>query len=213
MIKSYFGVGINESANPVRLVDFMKNRNIGGRVFCTDRHSHNYIIFALWPAASVYIDGRVPNLYPPEFHWEFMTIDSSKKLNKVIKQYEIETILFTHNIYSIKHIGMAGTLLRERDDFSLLFFFENGALFIKDDPKEKKCAECIPFEIINPWCIGKDWPEDVIYTHGFEPFLKELLHLKEVAPYTKMTYKLFRMTLCARSLSSDQKKRIIQIIK
>ena len=213
MAKSNFGVGINKSANPFRLAAFMKERGLGGRVFCSDRHSHNYIIFTLWPAASVYIDGRVPNVYPSEFHWEFITIDSSKKLNEIIERYDIETILFTHNIHSLKHVGMAETLLGERSDFRLLYFFENGALFVKNETMENSCAECISFDIINPWRIGKGWPENVIRTHGFEPFLRELQHLYAVAPDTRMTYELFRLTLRKGSLSPDQEKRIRQGLK
>ncbi|HYH46595.1 MAG TPA: hypothetical protein VEG34_13000, partial [Thermoanaerobaculia bacterium] len=82
-----FGIGVDPRENPVAQTDFLRAHRLGGRIFCTSKEAHGYVAFQLWPVATVYIDGRVPQVFPAAFLETYRQTGDPALLDREIRRW------------------------------------------------------------------------------------------------------------------------------
>jgi len=178
-----FGTGINEKKNPIHAVEFMRKMKINGNLYSPQMEAHNYILFEMNPEIKVFIDGRIPLLYPISFLKMFNTTSVSELEQK---RYKIDLILITNGIYNENNSKFVSKLM-ESDQFKLVHFTENDALFVNELSFAQICKKCIPYEFINPWKMLDDIYVKMIKSSGYKEKIEiELNFYKKTAPQTKI---------------------------
>ncbi len=145
-----FGVGVEPRTNPIAQADFMSAHALGGRVLCSSKEAHGYLAFRLWPSVTIYIDGRVPQVFPVAFLDTYLQIADPRVLNQEIDGRGIDHVVLVSGLYAPVNVEMAATL-RQRGDFALLQFDENGALWSRVRGGTRPCPECSPFILLDPY--------------------------------------------------------------
>jgi len=185
-----FGFGINEKKNPVSAIEFMKKMNMKGNLYSPLMEAHNYVLFEMNPEIKVFIDGRIPLLYPVSF-LELFNSNSVTDLQN--KGYKIDIILITNGIYSEKNSRFVSDLM-QNSTFKLVHFTENDALFINNSSFEKTCSECIPYEIINPWKMIDDRYIEQIRNESAAPRMdKEIQYYKKMAQESELKNEIIKI--------------------
>lgn len=176
------GLGLDPSQNPVGVADFMAAQQLGGRVFATTKEAHSYLSFRLYPALHVFIDGRVPQLYPTAFLREYEAINSPESLDATLSRYPIDRVVLVKGLFTPTSEGVAGHLER-RGDFDLLYADEHGALFARRDTHSGRA-----FRLLNPWRLAArpDW-ENTLDPAERAALRDELAYLNAIAPGTGLT--------------------------
>jgi hypothetical protein len=153
-ILGIFGIGVDPRANPVARADFMRDYQLGGRVLCTSEEAHGYMAFRLWPAVTIYIDGRVPQVFPVSFLATYLQIGDPRVLSREIDRYEIDHVVLTAGLYAPINEQVAAAL-RARGDFALVDYDENGALWSRTRNGAWPCPRCRPFELLDPYRLRR----------------------------------------------------------
>jgi len=149
-----FGVGVDPRTNPVARADFMSAHSLGGRVLCTSKEAHGYMAFRLWPRVKIYIDGRVPQVFPVSFLDTYLEIADPRVLSREIDRYGIDHVVLVSGLYGPVNVQVAEAL-RARGDFALVDFDENGALWSRLRNGAWPCPECRPFELLDPYRLRR----------------------------------------------------------
>lgn len=186
--KRSFGVGLDLQSNPVSQADFMQRHGLGGRIFATTKEAHGYLAFRLWPAAHVFIDGRVPQLFPQSFLDLYSANDTPERLKETLRQWQVEQVVLSGGLFTPSSEGVGRTLLAD-DTFALVYFDETGAVFCRRGPA---CRRQPAFTALNPWAIDNDWPRSVLAQTDKKTLASELLRLNELAPEHELTRALQR---------------------
>ncbi len=178
-----FGIGVDPRANPVARADFMSAHRLGGRVLCTSKEAHGYMAFRLWPAVTIYIDGRVPQVFPASFLEKYQRIGDPRVLSREIDRYGIDHVVLVSGLFAPVNLQVSEAL-RARGDFALVDFDENGALW------SRTCAECRPFEILDPFRLRRRSPGERLQD---TPALRaELARLETTAAGNRLAHDLAR---------------------
>ena len=184
-----FGIGVEPRSNPVARADFMAEHRLGGRVLCTSKEAHGYIAFRLWPTATIYIDGRIPQVFPVSFLDTYVQIGDPRVLNREIDRYGIDHLVLTAGLYAPVNIQIAEAL-RVRGDFALVDYDENGALWSRIRNGAWPCPGCRPFEILDPYRLRRRPPGEKLTD---TPALRaELARLDAVAARNRLARDLAR---------------------
>lgn len=146
-----FGIGVDPRSNPVARADFMAGHRLGGKVLSTSKEAHSYVAFRLWPAVTIYVDGRVPQVFPVSFLETYLQIGNPQVLSREIDRYGIDHVVLVSGLYAPINNQVAEAL-RARGDFALVDFDENGALW------SKACPGCRPFELLDPYRLRRRPP-------------------------------------------------------
>lgn len=152
-----FGIGVDPRSNPVARADFMRAHQLKGHVLCTSKEAHGYMAFRLWPAVTIYIDGRVPQVFPVPFLETYRQIGDPRVLGREIDRYGIDHVVLTAGLYAPVNVHVAETL-RARGDFALVDYDEHGALWSRIRNGAWPCAECRPFELLDPYRLRRRPP-------------------------------------------------------
>lgn len=122
--KKDLGFGIARGVYPEETANFLKVRNINGSLFNTYSFG-GYLIWKLYPKYPVFIDGRTPTIYPPEFYWQYRVAEGGglQAFKKIEKQYGISIVLTR-----TKNLARA---LKNDDDWCLVGFDDRSYLFVK----------------------------------------------------------------------------------
>lgn len=184
-----FGIGVDPRTNPVARADFMSERRLRGRVLATSKEAHGYMAFRLWPAVTIYIDGRVPQVFPVSFLETYRQIGDPRVLSREIDHYGIDHVVLVSGLYSAINNQIAAAL-RARGDFALVDYDENGALWSRTRNGAWPCPECRPFEILDPYRLRQRPPGERLQD---TPALRaELARLDAIAARSRLARDLAR---------------------
>jgi hypothetical protein len=184
-----FGIGVDPRTNPVARADFMGEHRLGGHVLCTSKEAHGYMAFRLWPAVTIYIDGRIPQVFPVSFLDTYVQIGDPRVLSREIDRYGIDHVVLTAGLYAPINNQVADAL-RARGDFALVDYDENGALWSRTRNGAWPCPDCRPFEILDPYRLRRRPPGERL---SDSPALRaELARLDAVAPRSRLARDLAR---------------------
>lgn len=148
------GIGVDARANPVARADFLSEHRLGGKILCTSKEAHSYMAFRLWPAATIYIDGRVPQVFPVSFLERYLQIGDPHVLNAEIDRYGIDHVVLVAGLFAPVNLQIAEAL-SARGDFALVDFDENGALWSRTRNGAWPCPECRPFALLDPYRLRR----------------------------------------------------------
>lgn len=122
-----------EKANvlvPVKATEFLAQAGIHGRIFNT-YHYGGYLIYRLYPAQQVFIDGRA-DMYGDEFMKEYMEISAGgANWEKQFDRYRIDYVL-------VQRDSPLRQLLLARGDFKLVYDDEVNSVLLKDNPEHAR---------------------------------------------------------------------------
>jgi hypothetical protein len=184
-----FGIGVDPRTNPVARADFMGEHRLGGHVLCTSKEAHGYMAFRLWPAVTIYIDGRVPQVFPVTFLDTYVQIGDPRVLSREIDRYGIDHVVLTAGLYAPINNQVADAL-RARGDFALVDYDENGALWSRTRNGAWPCPDCRPFEILDPYRLRRRPPGERLKN---TPALRaELARLDAIAARSRLARDLAR---------------------
>jgi hypothetical protein len=184
-----FGIGVDPRSNPVARADFLARHKLGGRVLCTSKEAHSYMAFRLWPAVTIYIDGRVPQVFPVSFLETYQQIGDPRALSREIDRYGVDHIVLASGLYAPINLQVAEAL-RARGDFALVDYDENGALWSRTRSGAWPCPECRPFELLDPYRLRRRAPGERLRD---TPALRgELARLDAMAPGNRLARDLAR---------------------
>lgn len=184
-----FGIGVDPRSNPVARADFLREHRLGGRVLCTSKEAHSYMAFRLWPEVTIYIDGRVPQVFPVSFLETYLRIGDPALLSREIDRYGIDHVVLAAGLYAPINDQIAEAL-RARGDFALVDYDENGALWSRARNGAWPCPECRPFEILDPYRLRRRPPGERLRD---TPALRaELARLDAVAAVNRLARDLAR---------------------
>jgi hypothetical protein len=117
----------DEKVFPVKAVEFLKSEPIPGRMFNNDEFG-DYIIFAVWPAYRVYIDGR-SDMYGEKYAGDYFKV--ARVLpgwKEVLKKYDIGWVIFdTQSPLSVA--------LHDQSDWRPIYSDPVATIFVKNDPR------------------------------------------------------------------------------
>lgn len=119
---------IDHRRYPKEAVEFILQNEIVPQLF-NDFNCGAYLIGRAYPKIKVFIDGRT-EVYGPGFFKNYKEIleGNQYKFEKLIKQYDINAILLTANIYPEKIIQY----IYKNPKWKLVFFDAHGIVFLKD---------------------------------------------------------------------------------
>jgi hypothetical protein len=152
-----FGIGVDPRSNPVARADFMTGHRLGGRILCTSKEAHGYMAFRLWPNATIYIDGRVPQVFPVSFLETYLQIGDPAVLDREIDRYGIDHVVLAAGLFAPINQQVVEAL-RSRGDFALVDWDENGALWSRRRDGAWPCPDCRPFELLDPYRLQRRAP-------------------------------------------------------
>lgn len=124
-----FGVG-TRNMYPDKLVEFIAKHKLPPPIMNFYRFG-GYFIWKLYPDYQVFIDGRTPTVYTPDFYWQFRMFGKGSEvaIKKTLEKYQIKTIILK-NKKNIK-------TLRDDFGFQLIGFDNNSYLLIKNEDMTK----------------------------------------------------------------------------
>jgi hypothetical protein len=184
-----FGIGVDPRSNPVARADFLAGHRLGGRVLCTSKEAHGYMAFRLWPAVTIYIDGRVPQVFPVSFLETYQRIGDPRALSGEIDRYGIDHVVLASGLYAPINLQVAEAL-RARGDFALVDYDENGALWSRTRNGAWPCPECRPFELLDPYRLRRRAPGERL--RDTPALREELARLDALSPGNRLARDLAR---------------------
>ncbi len=145
--------GVKWKLYPKYTVDFIKKNHLPSPLFNTYGWG-GYLIWELYPDYRVFIDGRTPTVYSPDFYWLFRKAEDANKevVENLLKEYNFKTVI-------TKSMKMC-RLLKKEFGFEVVGFDDKGILLVS----------------------GKDLPGNVKTFRAYDPcrsFYEQLKELKE----------------------------------
>ncbi len=178
-----FGIGVDPRRNPVAQTEFLRAHGLGGKVYCTSKEAHGYVAFHLWPAATIYIDGRVPQVFPASFLETYVKTGEPAVLNREIDRWGIDHVVLSSGLFAPINTQVS-EILRARGDFGLLYYDENGALWSRMTDGAWPCTGCRPFRILDPYRLIR--AEEAKEIRDSPDLRAELERLAAVAPGSRL---------------------------
>jgi len=137
------GIGIDERKNPVSAVTFMKKMGVEGTLIANSTPVQAYVIGMMWPRIRVYIDGRIPTLYPVAFLNEYA---QKGAIQRAVEKEKVDVVLIHGGIFQ----NVPDGFLRYDGYYTVVYFDEYSVLLMRND----RLAEYpfMPrFRILLPW--------------------------------------------------------------
>jgi tetratricopeptide (TPR) repeat protein len=170
-----FGVWRNY---PETTVNFLKEHDVTGRIFNTYGYG-GYLIWHLWPAIPVFIDGRTPIVYDEDFFWLYTSAYQQRVIwEKIVKRYGIEIVLLQDD----RERGYL-SLFSEMDDeenWKLVAFDDVSNLYLRKGGRFDGLIEQYGFRYLRPADVSmnyaKERSEDKKYLGALEKELNVACH-------------------------------------
>ncbi len=149
-----FGLGYAGLLYPEGAVKYVKANGPVGRMFNIYDWG-GYLIWNLYPQYQVFMDGRGPDVYPPEFWSEYETVELAKDgWNKVLDKYGVNFILISTG--NKLHNLIAG--LNESASWRLAYWDFQSMVFLRDVAKNKPLIDAYRYQVLNTEELGfKAW--------------------------------------------------------
>lgn len=137
---------------PWDIVSFIKKNRINARLLNSYAFG-GFLDFYLYPQCQVFIDGRTPTVFPPDFFWLSRQISRDRgALKKTLSDYNVEGALM------LSDDAVIG-ILSELKGWSLVDTGENAVLFLKDELVKKYNLK--PLGIYKPWVDMAGYLDDL----------------------------------------------------
>ncbi len=204
-----FGLGISTSLEPVSACRFMKQNKIGKRLF-NEYDFGAYAIYALYPRAKVFIDGRI-DTYGDSFHIkEYQPFWGADKelIKSLIKKYNIDAFLLKIG----NHEPLMSYLL-EDGSFKFVYFNEAAVVFVRDSPEYKSIIDKYEIKIPDLRSARDYYVESDNQSYGFDPLAKLFKGWVGTRAFPLREYNLgnFYGTIDAVELASQQFRKGISL--
>lgn len=141
--KKPFGFGMEKGAKEAAL--FFLKENLKGPIF-NNFDIGSYLDYHFFPREKVFIDGR-PEAYPALFIQNFyIPMQTDEKIfEKVVNQYNINTIFFAHTDQTPWAESFMKSIVRNKN-WRLVYLDDYVFIFVKDEPKNKRIIEKFAIE-------------------------------------------------------------------
>jgi hypothetical protein len=112
---------------PVKAAEFVANAGLTGHMF-NSYHFGGYLIYRLYPAQKVFIDGRA-DMYGDAFINDYQEIiDVASGWEKTFDKYQIDYVIIGHD-------GPLWQLLQARGDFRLVYDDKHNSVLVRNAPR------------------------------------------------------------------------------
>jgi tetratricopeptide (TPR) repeat protein len=133
-LEKRFGLSVS-SFFPENALDFILSQNIQGNVFNSFGFG-SYFVYRAFPERKVFVDGRT-SVYGDDFLRYYADLHFYPAVfDNLIKTYKIDYFLL-----NINEGGVFRRLYLDRDNWCLVFFDLNGAVFVRNSPENKTLIE------------------------------------------------------------------------
>jgi len=120
--RSRLGIGVNTGSFPAGTVRFMKEKGLKGNIYNSYLFG-GYLIFN-YPELKVFIDGRTPTVYSPNFFWKSRHTQTGKDWETLVDEYGITMALVQLDRPNCK-------VLYKSEDWTPVVFDDISALYLK----------------------------------------------------------------------------------
>jgi hypothetical protein len=204
--------GMDTLGNPVTQADFMRAQGMRGRVFAPGRGDSAYLTFRLWPAVRIFIDGRVPQVYPLAFAELHARIAAEPRVfADVVARYDIDHVVLDRGTFS--EFGREwGDRLEQLGGFVLVYFDERGMLWTRDRRAGLACASCRALRYLKPWRTDHDWIVREFPKQPFEETWSELAYAMRTTRGDAVVRALISTLIEAGGATEAQRERLKSLL-
>jgi hypothetical protein len=174
-----FAFGLDTLGNPVSQADFMLAQGMRGRVFAPGRGDSAYLTLRMWPAARIFIDGRVPQVFPLEFTELQARITEPEVFAGVVRRYDIDHVVIDKGTFTPNGRDW-GDRLEQVGGFALVYFDEHGMVWTRERNAGLACKTCRALRRLKPWRTDHDWIVKEFPKQPFDEVWNELAYLVRV---------------------------------
>ncbi len=206
-----YSAAVDSRENPVAVQRFMGRHALAGNVFANRLNANAYLAFRRYPKVRIFIDGRVPQLFPESFLTEFFSAcNSPPAFARLLDQSPIEHVVLMEML-SKPTAGLAGVLGR-RPDFELLYFDDYTMLWTKSRVLQDLPSRPAAFRILNPALIGDSWFDHALSPQAFPILIEELNRLLAYQPGSRIARALITSLLRSPAASPAQRQILTKFI-
>lgn len=140
-----FGLGYGGLLYPEGAVKYARANKPLGRMFNIYDWG-GYIIWNLYPQYQVFMDGRGPDVYSPEYWAEYETVELAKDgWNKVLDKYDVNFILISTGDKLRNLIAR----LNESEPWRLVYWDFQSMLFLRNIAENKPLIDAYRYQVLN----------------------------------------------------------------
>ncbi len=143
------GVGPSPQLHPIGAVNYITRHDLRARPLTNTFCGADYLLYRRWPKQRIFIDGRVPTLYPTEFLNRFRSLGDPKELDRTLCEYEIGLVMIDEG-YRIAPNRTIAEHLWDSAEWRLLYYDDRNLLFGRCDLLSKDFCERQAYRILNP---------------------------------------------------------------
>lgn len=149
-----FGLGYGGLLYPEGAVRYVKANAPVGRMFNIYDWG-GYLIWELFPRYTVFMDGRGPDVYPPEFWSEYETVELGKEgWGRVLDKYGVNFILIStgNKLYDLI------ARLNESDSWRLAYWDFQSMVYLRNIERNRPLIAAYQYQVLNADESGfKSW--------------------------------------------------------
>ena len=126
------GFGTNATFAPEKMVDFIEENGIRGRMF-NEMGLGGYLIWRLWPGSRVFMDGRTP-VYGDDLYREFVgAFQLGRNFEELDQKWQFDYLLFkADSAWNLRHVHQ---YLWGSKKWRLVYAGpDDGFIYVKDEP-------------------------------------------------------------------------------
>jgi hypothetical protein len=202
-----FSASLDPRSVPVGVGEYMTRHDLGGNVYSTTNNAASYLAMLRWPRIKVFIDGRVPQLFPASFYHFYKRCGQPDVFQDLIERNPIEYVLIIGEPGDY-HRPMA-ELLDKREDFSLLYFDDYAALYQRHFEGQERVQDLGGYRIIRPWLMDVDWWRDVGEAERFAGFVRDIARMRETGILNQRFSRRVLETAMRHPQLSDQQRQAV----
>jgi hypothetical protein len=179
--KTYGGLalGLDVFGNPVSQAEFMSAHALKGKIFAPGRGDSAYLSLRLWPGGLIFIDGRVPQVFPLAFAELAARAAEPAVFQELVARYDIDHVVISKGTFSREAYGWA-ELLEQHGGFALVYWGERGMVWTRARPGGLACRGCRAFQCLKPWRTDHDWIVREFPKQPFDEVWAELSYLTRI---------------------------------
>jgi hypothetical protein len=180
-----FSATIDERSNPVAVAEFMKEHRLHGNVWSNGLNEQAYVAFRLYPDVRVFIDGRVPQLFP-ESHLRVHSdaTNSPDAFRRVLNEYPIEHVVLMEML--TERPTQLAAMLAASGDFALMHFDDHTMLWSRKTALQRLPSPPPAYAYLIPPLIGDTWFEAALKPERFATVVDELGRLLTDQPRSRI---------------------------
>lgn len=136
-VPASWGFGVNELFYPRRACDFVEENGISGPMF-NNLGAGGYLIWRLYPARKVFIDGRLEVYNAKHYALYQRTLSNEKLWKQVVNRYDINCVILSHLLP--RSNDMIRRLSSDKN-WKLVYYDEVTAIFLRNLQRNQRIIE------------------------------------------------------------------------